>query len=124
VEQGNNPNISFPWLKVFAFILIITLTTNLININYEVDNYRLEKSIDQLEEEKEILRAKYLSETSMSRLDYKATALKMNEISNDNCIKLSKVVQAGKFKAIKKGFYDSHTHLVSSNGEQKYLSGF
>ena len=114
-----------PWLKLFAFILILTLVTNLVNINYEVDNYRLEKSIDQLEEDKSILRAKYLSDTSMSRLDYKAAALKMNEISNDNCIKLSQVVQEGKFKALKRDFSETQQDkLAHSNGEQKYLSGF
>jgi hypothetical protein len=111
-----------PVLKIFSFILLVTLVTNLININFEVENYRLDKSIDKLEEEKSILRARYLSDTSMSRLDYKATALKMNEISNENCTKLSKAVQETKFKVLKKEYLESKDSLVSSNAV--YLSGF
>lgn len=111
-----------PVLKIFSFILLVTLVTNLININFEVENYRLDKSIAKLEEEKSILRARYLSDTSMSRLDYKATALKMNEISNENCTKLSKAVQETKFKVLKKEYLESKDSLVSSNA--MYLSGF
>ena len=111
-----------PLLKLFSFILLITLVTNLININYEVENYRLDRSIDQLEEEKSILRAKYLSETSMSNLDYKATALKMNEISNENCTKVSRAIQEGKFKALKKDYLEQKHQIPQE--EKIYLSGF
>lgn len=113
-----------PVLKIFSFILVVTLVTNLININFEVENYRLDKSIDKLEEDKSILRARYLSDTSMSRLDYKATALKMSEISNENCTKLSKTVQETKYKALRKEHLENKESLISTNGDSKYLSGF
>lgn len=118
LSQGNKP-----LLKIFSFILLVTLVTNLININFEVENYRLDKSIDKLEEDKSILRAKYLSDTSMSKLDYKATALKMNEISNENCTKLSKSVQETKYKALRKEYLENKDTLVSSS-ENQYISGF
>ena len=117
LNQNKNPIV-----KVFAFILLLTLITNLININYEVENYRLTRSISDLEEDNSILRAKYLSDTAMSKLDYKATALKMLEISNANSSKLSKTIEQGKFKELKQNYLDSH--VASAGSGTVYLSGF
>ena len=111
-----------PIVKVFTFVLILTLVTNLININFEVENYRLTRSINNLEEDNSILRAKYLSDTAISKLDYKATALKMSEISNANSSKLSKAVQADKFKELKQNYLEHH--VTNNNDDRVYLSGF
>lgn len=111
-------------LKIFSLILVITLVTNLININFEVDNYRLTRSIDTIEEDKNILRAQYLSDTSMSTLDYKASALKMSEISRENSFKISKNSEALKFKALKDNHLESRNEIASTNGVNRYFSGF
>lgn len=110
-------------IKLFCFVLIVTFVTSIININFEVANYRLDRSIENLEEEKSILRAQYLSETSMKNLDNKASALKMSELSNKNCIKLSKPVQETKFKILRKNHLDSQSIALESKA-QRYISGF
>lgn len=111
-----------PILKIFSFVLLVTLATSLVNINYEVQNYKLHRSIDELEEEKAIMRAQYLSDTSFSRLDYKATALKMASISDKNCAKLSKAEQRNKFLKLQENFLSSHHE--SFDKPSQYLNGF
>jgi hypothetical protein len=112
---GNN---KIPFLKLFFVVLAIILVVNLLNINLEVANYRLSKSIDKLDEEKNILRAKYLSDTSMSNLVHKAQDFHMSEISNANTIKISSKLAQTKLKELEKN------HAPLKKDSNYYFFGF
>ena len=115
-----------PLLKLFVVLLFLTLVISLVNINFEVKNFKLSQNINNLEEENSILRAKYLSDTSISKLDYKAEALQMSEVSSENCTKLSKTIQRSKLNALKKeaNKFLNNKNLVAQANLEQYLSGF
>lgn len=60
-----------------------------INIQFEAHNDKLEDEIDQVSEEKENLRAQYLSEIALNQLDSKASAMEMRQASPDQSHKVS-----------------------------------
>ena len=59
------------------------------NVQFRVINDKLESDIDQLSEEKENLRARYLSEISLNELDRKALSMEMQQASTLGHYKLS-----------------------------------
>ncbi len=74
----------------FAAILFITcILLSIFNVQFQVVNDKLESDIDQLSEEKENLRARYLSEISLNELDRKALEMEMQQASSLGHYKLS-----------------------------------
>lgn len=60
------------------------------DIFFEVSNSKLEADIDQFSEEKENLRAKYLSRIALAKLDRRASKLKMQHADASTSYTVSK----------------------------------
>jgi hypothetical protein len=106
--------------KFLILVLFGTLLLSLLNIFLEIRNNRLERSIEDLREQKANLRAEYLSTISMGNLSNKAGQLEMQQISHVTAKKVS-AKEAAKFKKTmaKKlaedfKFYRRHKLLVLS----------
>lgn len=67
----------------------VTLLSSVINISYDVENHKLESSIEQLSEDKANLRASYLSETSLHKLSSRAEDMDMEQASSETIQKVS-----------------------------------
>lgn len=58
-----------------------------------MSNSKLEKNIEQLEDEKSILRANYLSEIALDKLNDKADQMKMKHASSHESLKVSRKIE-------------------------------
>ena len=70
---------------LFAACIVLSI----FNVQFQVSNDKLTGDIDQLSEEKENLRARYLSEISLNELDRKALEMEMQQASSLGHYKLS-----------------------------------
>lgn len=58
-----------------------------------MSNNKLEKNIEQLEDEKSILRANYLSEIALDKLNTKADQMQMKHATSLESLKVSKKIE-------------------------------
>ncbi len=72
-----------------AILFLACILLSIFNVQFQVVNDKLESDIDQLSEEKENLRARYLSEISLNELDRKALEMEMQQASALGHYKLS-----------------------------------
>lgn len=82
------------------FVLAFVLSSS--GIYFEVDNSKLEAQIDQYSEDKENLRAKYLSKISLHKLDRTAGKLNMQQASSALSYSVSEKQSAREYKLLKK----------------------
>ena len=85
-----------------ALIVLITMLTYGFVINFQVNNDELRDSIDILKEEKINLRAKYLSDTSMYKLDQKAQEMNMSVVNQNQIISVKSGIKSKLSKVLKK----------------------
>lgn len=86
------PELSYNKKLIILLALLLALICALlsfINIQFKASNDKLEDEIDQVSEEKENLRAQYLSEIALNELDSKASAMEMKQASPDQSHKVS-----------------------------------
>lgn len=79
-------------LLIFIALLLFGLcfAFSSTGIFFEVSNSKLEADIDQLSEEKENLRARYLSRIALAKLDRQASRLKMQHADASTSYTVSK----------------------------------
>jgi hypothetical protein len=77
-------------LYLVGIFFVLAFSSNLATISFRVSNAELEKEIEQLEDEKSILRAVYLSEISLDKLNTKAGQLAMKHVSSSESTKVSR----------------------------------
>jgi hypothetical protein len=80
-------------IYLVGIFFVLAFSSNLATISFRVSNAELEKEIEQLEDEKSILRADYLSEISLDKLNTKAGQLAMKHISSNESTKVSRRIE-------------------------------
>ncbi len=76
-------------IPISICLAIVIAVTSLVNIGLNTTNTKLSDSIEILEDEKGNLRAKYLSEIALDKLDSKAGEMEMKYVSSKACYKIS-----------------------------------
>lgn len=104
---------------VFIVLGVVAFFANVININYKVKNSKLETKIEQLEDEKANLRARYLSEIALDKLNSRAGQLDMRHVSQQGAHKVSKKIEKLRVKKLKK-----QIKQVTSNKPLLVVSGY
>lgn len=88
-------NSSSSKLVIFCvgIFFLVAFVSNFVNIGFRHSNNKLERSIEQLEDEKSILRANYLSEIALDKLSSKAGQMQMKHASSEESYRVSKKVE-------------------------------
>ncbi len=87
LPQLSNNKLLLIGLATILFAACVLLS--IFNVQFRVINDQLESDIDQLSEEKENLRARYLSEIALNELDRRALEMEMKQASSLGHYKLS-----------------------------------
>lgn len=82
-------------LLIFSIgvFFILAFACNFLSISFRVTNANLERDIEQLEDEKSILRANYLSEIAFDKLNSKAGQMQMKHASSLESYKTSRKIE-------------------------------
>ncbi len=97
-----------------ATLFIACVVLSIFNVQFESTRNQLEDEIDQLSEEKENLRARYLSEISLNELDRKALAMEMKHASALGHYKVSIKESEIKRQRLMQGAIKPKTELLVS----------
>jgi len=76
-----------------AIFFALAFACNFIDVSFRVSNSELEKNIEQLEDEKSILRANYLSEIALDKLNSRAGQMHMKHASSHESLKVSRKIE-------------------------------
>ncbi len=95
---------------LFAACVLLSI----FNVQFQVVNDQLESDIDQLSEEKENLRARYLSEISLNELDRKALEMEMQQASSLGHYKLSSKQSSIKREGLKQAGIKQESQILVS----------
>lgn len=101
-------------ITIVLALLALAFVLSASDIHFEVSNSQLEADIDQYSEEKENLRAKYLSGISLNKLDQEASRLKMQQASSALSYSVSKKKSTKERKALKKPTNKQRSTLLVS----------
>jgi len=72
-----------------AFCFLIAFFGHFINILYRVNNNNLKEEIEKLEDEKSLLRTRYLSDVSYANLNSHASQMQMQHATEQRYLKVS-----------------------------------
>lgn len=89
-------------VTISVILFVIVAISSIINIGFKVSNSKLEDAIEILSDEKANLRAKYLSEIALGKLDSKADEMEMKYASNQECLTISSEQKINQQKTCKK----------------------
>ncbi|MCE2928027.1 MAG: hypothetical protein LW817_00165 [Candidatus Caenarcaniphilales bacterium] len=79
--------------NITALVFVMAFVLGFVNIHFNVANQKLSREIEELEDEKAILRSQYLSEVSLLKLQSRADEMQMKRASTTECHKVSSKIE-------------------------------